>query len=797
MPEPARLTELAERLARPAAVGAVLRRLPLPCLQAAEALVALGGPAPRSELARLLDAREGERAAGLDTALLALSGQALVWPDAHDRLACVPALRQVWPDALGLEPPVTELLAEATGDELRSILALLRLRVPATKQQRLTLLAERFAEPGWLTAVLAGAPPGVGELLAQGARSGVVRQALVGAASGEAGRAARWARERGLLVRSHHGYGSARMPAEVTLALRGPGWHAPFDPAPPEPDLVRVGPPEVEREAVAAATTFASQAASVLAECVARPPALLKSGGVGPRELGRLGRQTQCPEPVVRLVLESAAAAGLLTGAADPGPSRASRPNGRGGPRRTVAPSKHPATDPESGGGQLLVTAAYDTWVRRDPARQLVELALAWWTLPFTPTAAQDREGKAWPALISRPPSQSCRHARRGVLTAAARLPAGRGAARASGLGRLAAWHRPLADQLPQDGTPFATVIRETELLGLVARGTLSPLGAALAEQCAERPTALLDCAARLLPAATGRALLGTDLTAVVTGPPTGPLAALLDAAADREAHGTASIWRFSPASVRRALDAGRGPQELTAELAAISTAAGAEGRLPQPLSYLITDTARRHGRIKVTAPGCVLHGPDPGLLAELAAHRRLAALRLRLLAPTVLLSAAEPEATLTALRAEGYAPIEEAVDGTVRVERVGAERAPLVPAQRPAPRPGRTPASPAELRSLASRLLTAAVAEPWQPAVDRRTEEALADRARQLTPSAIRRLAGALEADHAITITYLTPDGERTVHTLSGLEFDPPFLYARDGREEFALARIQDVQPA
>ncbi|MGF1431166.1 helicase-associated domain-containing protein [Kitasatospora sp. LaBMicrA B282] len=818
VPEPGRLAELAARLARPGAVGAVLRRLPLPCLQTAEALVALGPPAARGELARLLDARDGERAAGLDTALQALAGQGLVWADGEDRLHCVPALRQVWPSALGLEPPITELLAEATSEELRAILALLRLRVPVTKQQRLALLAEQFADPAWLGGVLAAAPPGVGQLLAEGAQSVLVRQAATAPVGGEAGRAARWARERALLVRPHHGYGPARMPAELTLLLRGPAWHAPFDPQPPEPELVPVAATEVTREAISAATGFGCQAASVLAECADRPPLLLKTGGVGPRELGRIGRQTQCPEAVVRLVLECAFAAGLLAGSADPGPSR---PSGKGGPRRVVAPSKRPPVDPEAGGGQLLTTPAHRAWTEQDPAHQLAVLALAWWTLPFTPTATQDRDGKAWPALVSRPSNPSSRHARRGVLTAAGRLPEGHGAARVGGLGRLAAWHRPLADRLPQDATPFGTVIREAELLGLVARGTLSPFGAALLAQSPEQPRALLESAVALLPAATATARLGTDLTAVVTGPPTGRLAALLDLAAERETRGTASVWRFTPDSIRRALDAGRTPEQLGAELAAVgagtatvgssgnggsgssgSTIDTAGARLPQPLAYLITDTARRHGRIRVLAPGCVLHGADPGLLAELAAHRRLAALRLRLLAPTVLVSTADPVQTLEALRAEGYAPVEEALDGTVRVERAAADREPTVPAQRrPPQRPVRTPPTPAELRSLAERLLAGAPDEPDEPPVDRRTEEALADRARLLTPAAIRQLAHALHADGSVTITYLTLDGDRTVQQLSGLEFDPPFLYgwSRLGRtqEEFALSRIQDVQPA
>ncbi len=75
---------------------------------------------------------------------------------------------------------------------------------------------------------------------------------------------------------------------------------------------------------------------------------------------------------------------------------------------------------------------------------------------------------------------------------------------------------------------------------------------------------------------------------------------------------------------------------------------------LPQPLAYLINDTARGHGRIRIAPAACVIHGEEPALLAELAAHRRLSKLGLRQLAPTVLVSRSPLQKTLDALRAEG-----------------------------------------------------------------------------------------------------------------------------------------------
>ncbi|MGW5640791.1 helicase-associated domain-containing protein [Streptomyces sp. NPDC003832] len=74
----------------------------------------------------------------------------------------------------------------------------------------------------------------------------------------------------------------------------------------------------------------------------------------------------------------------------------------------------------------------------------------------------------------------------------------------------------------------------------------------------------MLAACGDLLPTVTRTARFGADLTAVVTGTPSASLAALLDSVANRESGGTASVWRFAPATVRRALDAGRGAEGIT-----------------------------------------------------------------------------------------------------------------------------------------------------------------------------------------------------------------------------------------
>ncbi|GGK66096.1 helicase C-terminal domain-containing protein [Streptomyces flaveus] len=774
-PEPRSVGELADRLQRPGSVALVLPRLALPHLQVAEALAALGAPASRDALAELLGAADDETIRELEAVLEALADHALVWPDGPGKLRMAGPLRQAWDAPLGLDAPLGELLAGTTSDELRGMLAALGVKPPGTKAQRLATLVEHHSDPGQIASVVAKAPAAARELLERRAEAAPTEPAqfiMFGHPGPGLEPGARWALERGLLVQDRHRYGPARMPAEVALALRGPGRHAPFQPVPPSAGLASVTPAEVDREASAAAAAFAARATSVLSVCSAAAPARLKSGGIGARELARIGKAAQADDAVVRLTLETAYAAGLL---------------GRDGDR--VAP-----------------TEAYDAWAEQEPPEQFAVLLQAWRNLPLTPTQARDEDNKALPALAGAPPCNGCVQARHGLLTAAAQLPAGQGARVTSELGPLIAWHRPLADSLPQDGTPFATVIREAELLGVLARGALSIPGIHLRTDDTEGLSA--ECR-RLLPPATAAARIGADLTAVVTGTPSARLAALLDSVADRETSGTASVWRFSAGSIRRALDAGRLPEDIEADLTAVAT-----GPLPQPLSYMIADTARGHGRVRIAPAACVLHGDEPALLAELAAHRKLAKLGLRQLAPTVLISRSPLDTTVAALRAEGYAPVAETAEGTVRVEKARPRRGTaLVPPPRGAGAKdsGRIAATRAakasaaiDCNTLAAQLLAAPPTIPDPAPFDggapfaTDTEEIVAGWAKRLPYGDVRQLAHAIDTGQAITVEYVATSGNQTVRTLSRLMLDPPYLEAwchlRDAERVFTLSRIHSV---
>ncbi|MYT24957.1 DNA-binding protein, partial [Streptomyces sp. SID7760] len=218
------------------------------------------------------------------------------------------------------------------------------------------------------------------------------------------------------------------------------------------------------------------------------------------------------------------------------------------------------------------------------------------------------------------------------------------------------------------------------EVLGVTGRGALAAHGRALLEHRDPAPQL-----APLLPEPVDHVLLQADLTAVAPGPLRRAVGEVLAVLADVESKGGATVYRFTPGSVRRALDSGRTASDLHSFLAEHSITP-----VPQPLAYLIDDVARRHGHLRVGAASSYVRCDDDGMLNEIMADRRSAGLGLRRLAPTVLAAQAEPGALLDGLRAMGYAPAAESQTGDVVVARADAHRTP--PRSAPVPVPDGPP---------------------------------------------------------------------------------------------------------
>ena len=182
---------------------------------------------------------------------------------------------------------------------------------------------------------------------------------------------------------------------------------------------------------------------------------------------------------------------------------------------------------------------------------------------------------------------------------------------------------------------------------------------------------------ARVLPEPIDHFLLQADLTVIVPGPLERDLAEQLAAVATVESAGAAMVYRISEPSIRRALDTGRTAGELHALFERHS-----KTPVPQGLTYLIDDVARRHGQLRVGMAASFVRCEDPALLAQ-ASRAAAERLEMRLLAPTVAVSQAPIAEVLAALRSAGFAPAAEDSSGTIVDIRARGARVPAPPRRR------------------------------------------------------------------------------------------------------------------
>ncbi|MBT2483159.1 MULTISPECIES: helicase-associated domain-containing protein [unclassified Microbacterium] len=152
----------------------------------------------------------------------------------------------------------------------------------------------------------------------------------------------------------------------------------------------------------------------------------------------------------------------------------------------------------------------------------------------------------------------------------------------------------PLAHPWDPSWPERARLLREAaRLLGLIAEdGTEPDWVADLRRGAAPDPSGLVS----LLPAEVDRIFLQNDLTAIAPGPLEPALDVRLRAIAARESAAQASSYRFTAESVAHAFVVGETEQSILEFLGEISLTG-----IPQPLSYLVTQTAQRHGLVRVS----------------------------------------------------------------------------------------------------------------------------------------------------------------------------------------------------
>jgi hypothetical protein len=760
-PVPAHLEGLASRAASPSAIGRVLDRLDRFTLAVVETLAVRDEPIAKDALHDLIGRALGSgdpthpRAAeggepgdpepALSAALDRLRDLALVYgPD--DALELGPGVRKVLDDPAGLGPRAAEAFrhhAPEQLDEMADDIA------PGTAGSGKERLAAALAEPAALVASVSPEARGALDQLVWGPPTGRVPNARREVRIESARSPIEELLARGLLAAT--GEESVTLPREVGLFLRGGRVHRDLLAVPPPLHGATRDPSLADRTAAGQAFSFVRAVEELCERWSVEPPGVLRTGGLGVRDLKRAAGELDLPEWVTALVVEVAHAAGLIAA---------------------------------SGGvdGEWLPTSGYDLWRVRSTADRWTALAATWLHMDRVPGLVGERDDRDRPlnALhtdLRRSSAPGVRAATLGVLATAPGLAPDRD----SVLERLA-WEQPrrrgpLREQLVD------FTLREAEQVGVTGLGALSGHGRALVEG-----GGAAEMLAPLLPEPVDHVLLQADLTAVAPGPLTSELNRWMTLTADVESKGGATVYRFSESSIRRALDAGHGGEELVAMLARHSATP-----VPQALSYLVTDVARRHGRIRVGTASAYIRCDDPALLDQITADRRSAALRLRRLAPTVIASRSSRAALVDSLRAMGYAPVAESLDGDVIISQLESRRTEGVA-------PARAVASPngldPEVAVAAVRALRAGDAAHL---ARREPVDAPGGQVpRGPATATISALQEAIKQGVRVWIGYLDSQGNATSRILEPARMEGGYLTAYDETRaavhRFALHRITGV---
>ncbi len=461
----------------------------------------------------------------------------------------------------------------------------------------------------------------------------------------------------GLLTRTDERH--VTIPWSVRLALRSAaGLEAP-------PDLA-VTPRDqslVDRAAAGAAFELVRRTELLLDRWGTHPPVSLKTGGLGVRDLRAAATLLHVEIDVAALVIETAWAAGLI----DQGRS-------------------------DEVDSAWVPTDAYDAWQLGSTSERWSTLARTWLANPRLVSVVggrvADKPVNALSPDLARSWTVGLRH---DVLAELGDLPPDHTLATGTGLASLVArmrWRRPRRpdSRLAQ----VSPTLSEAALLGITGHDGLSSFGRLLIN--GDDPAQALD---DLFPQPVDHVLLQADLTAIAPGPLEHDLARKLALLADVESRGGATVYRFAASSVRRAFDAGWSAAEVHDFVADTSRTP-----VPQSLTYLVDDVARRFGTLRAGHSESFLRSDDETALTELLHAAGAEALRLRRIAPTVVISDLPLGTLLPRIRELGLAPVVEAVDGTVRVVRPDVFRARSSRRRAPAPAAVRTVARAAAVVS-------------------------------------------------------------------------------------------------
>ena len=406
------------------------------------------------------------------------------------------------------------------------------------------------------------------------------------------------------------------LPREIAIKLRGGKIHKQISSKPSSLVGKKIDQKQIDLAAVANISTILRWCEEFLHNLSDEPPTALRTGGIGVRDLKRIAEHLGVDETCAGFIAELCYLGGLVVIDSDE---------------------------------QILPTSAFDIWLTKPAEERWYALVVLWLDTSRVSGLIGKVGDKSIAPLgpeLDRAGACLIRRTTLKVLTENLQI-----CPDAKSIQEIVKWWNP--QRANSDFVEWS--LREAEWLGVTGQGAISTFGIKLLSESEDLG---IESA---LPKPVDHILIQADNSAVAPGPLLPELASEMGTIADIESRGGATVYRFSEASIRRGLDHGKTGDQIKTFLGRTS-----KTPMPQPLEYLIADVAKRHGRLRVGSAHTYIRCEDEGLVQQILHDKKCEHLRLRKIAPQVLVTDFELAEVIGELREFGYLPAAENAGGVL-----------------------------------------------------------------------------------------------------------------------------------
>ena len=410
------------------------------------------------------------------------------------------------------------------------------------------------------------------------------------------------------------------LPREVAIELRGKKIHKELCAQAPEFTGTKREKKQVDLAAIANVSTVLRWVEELLNFWAEEPADALRAGGLGVRDLKTLSTHLGVDDACTAFIAELAYLTSLISIDAN---------------------------------DQILPSNKFDIWLMQSPADRWQMLASAWLITSRVSGLVGRLESKNVAALgpeLDRVNASKVRGLTLSLLKENPEIAPDWNSFKSS-----LDWRAPVRRNSSLQDELAEWTLREAEWLGITGQGAISKYGIGFLNGDD------LDLINQDLPKTVDHILIQSDNTAIAPGPLEHEISQSLAMMAEIESRGGATVYRFTEATIRRALDHGKTGDEIKSFLAKTS-----KTPMPQPLEYLIADVAKKHGKLRVGNTSSFIRCEDTALISQIINDKKLEILGIRRIAPEVVICEMDATDAMRILRECGYLPAGESVNGMI-----------------------------------------------------------------------------------------------------------------------------------